>query len=146
VPEQVAFLPKEALTYDIHNVFFGAVTLTQPIFMGGKIVAMNKITGYAEELARAKRNNQARDIVYAVDAAYWELVSLKAKQRLAVSYVNLLDTLRHHVDLMVKQGVATAPVQIWLAPSKKIEPQFFSDKELRFFYSAIKFSTMCRAT
>lgn len=107
VPEQVAFLPKEALTYDIHNVFFGAVTLTQPIFMGGKIVAMNKITGYAEELARAKRNNQARDIVYAVDAAYWELVSLKAKQRLAVSYVNLLDTLRHHVDLMVKQGVAT---------------------------------------
>ena len=107
VPEQVAYLPKDALTYDIHNVFFGAVTLTQPIFMGGKIVAMNKITGYAEELARAKRNNQARDIVYAVDAAYWQLVSLKAKQRLAVSYVNLLDTLRHNVDLMLQQGVAT---------------------------------------
>ena len=52
IPETVALIPKEAMTYDIHNVFFGAVTLTQPIFMGGKIVAMNKITKYAEELAR----------------------------------------------------------------------------------------------
>ncbi|MCM1521663.1 MAG: TolC family protein [Muribaculaceae bacterium] len=112
VPEQVAYLPKDALTYDIHNVFFGAVTLTQPIFMGGKIVAMNKITGYAEELARAKHKSQARDIIYAVDAAYWQLVSLRAKQRLAVSYVNLLDTLSHNVSLMVREGVATKRDQL----------------------------------
>ena len=107
VPEEVAFLPKSALEYDIHNVFFGAVTLTQPIFMGGKIVALNKITGYAEEIARARRSNQARDVVYAVDAAYWELVSLRAKQRLAVSYVNLLDTLHSNVEAMLREGVAT---------------------------------------
>ena len=53
IPAQMAYLPKDALSYDLHNVFFGAVTLTQPIFMGGKIVAMNKITGYAEQLAEA---------------------------------------------------------------------------------------------
>lgn len=112
VPEQVAYLPKEALTYDIHNVFFGAVTLTQPIFMGGKIVAMNKITGYAEELAKSKLNNAATDIIYAVDAAYWQVVSLKAKQQLAESYVNLLDTLSHNVSLMIKEGVATRSDQL----------------------------------
>ena len=112
VPEQVALLPKEALTYDIHNVFFGAVTLTQPIFMGGKIVTMNKITGYAEELATAMHDNAAQDVVYAVDAAYWQVVSLKAKQKLAVSYVNLLDTLSHNVKLMVEQGVATKSDQL----------------------------------
>lgn len=107
VPEQVAYLPKSALEYDIHNLFFGAVTLTQPVFMGGKIVALNKITGYAEELAQAKRSVQAQDIIYAVDAAYWQLVSLRAKQRLAVSYVNLLDTLRSNVEVMLREGVAT---------------------------------------
>ncbi len=112
VPEQVAYLPKEALEYDIHNVFFGAVTLTQPIFMGGKIVAMNKITGYAEELAKRKLNGAARDVVYAVDAAYWQVVSLKAKQKLAESYVNLLDTLSHNVALMIKEGVATRSDQL----------------------------------
>ena len=44
IPSQMAYLPKDAMTYDIHNVFFGAITLTQPVFMGGKIVAMNRLT------------------------------------------------------------------------------------------------------
>ncbi|MBO5456103.1 MAG: TolC family protein [Muribaculaceae bacterium] len=112
VPENVALLPKEALEFDMHNVFFGAVTLTQPIFMGGKIVAMNKITGYAEELARRMHDNEAQNIIYAVDAAYWQVVSLKAKQKLAVSYVSLLDTLQRNVHLMVEQGVATKRDQL----------------------------------
>lgn len=112
VPEQVAYLPKEALTYDIHNVFFGAVTLTQPIFMGGKIVAMNKITGYAEELAKSRLDYSVTDVIYAVDAAYWQVVSLKAKQELAESYANLLDTLSHNVSLMIKEGVATRSDQL----------------------------------
>lgn len=112
IPEQVAYLPKEALTYDIHNVFFGAVTLTQPIYMGGKIVAMNKITGFAEDLAKTMRNSAAQDVVYAVDAAYWQVVSLKAKHRLAVSYVGLLDTLSRNVGLMVREGVATQRDQL----------------------------------
>lgn len=107
IPEQVALIPKEAMEFDIHNVFFGAVTLTQPIFMGGKIVAMNKITHYAEDLARAMHNNEAENVIYAVDAAYWQVVSLKAKQKLARSYVNLLDTLKSNVQKMVDQGVAT---------------------------------------
>ena len=112
IPEQVAFLPKEALSYDIHNVFFGAVTLTQPIYMGGKIVAMNKITGFAEDLAKTMKNSAAQDVIYAVDAAYWQVVSLKAKKKLAVSYVGLLDTLQHNVSLMVKEGVATRRDQL----------------------------------
>lgn len=107
IPETVALIPKEAMTYDIHNVFFGAVTLTQPIYMGGKIVAMNKLTGYAEKLAEAMHDSQAEDVIYAVDAAYWQVVSLKAKHELAKSYVNLLDTLDHNVGLMLKEGVAT---------------------------------------
>ena len=107
IPKDVAYLPKDAMTYDMHNVFFGAVTLTQPIFMGGKIVAMNKITRYAENLARNLNISEAENVVYAVDAAYWMVVSLKAKQKLAVSFVSLLDTLQHNVSLMVEQGVAT---------------------------------------
>ena len=107
VPETVALIPKEAMTYDIHNVFFGAVTLTQPVYMGGKIVAMNRLTHFAEELAREMRSNEAQNIVYAVDAAYWQVVSLKAKQKLTLSYVALLDTLRANVQAMVNEGVAT---------------------------------------
>ncbi len=107
VPQTVALIPKDAMTYDIHNVFFGAITITQPIYMGGKIVAMNKITKYAEEAAKALHNAEAENVIYAVDAAYWQVVSLNAKLKLARSYVNLLDTLDRNVGLMLEQGVAT---------------------------------------
>ena len=36
IPSTVALIPKESMTYDIHNMFFGALTITQPIFMGAK--------------------------------------------------------------------------------------------------------------
>ena len=107
IPSTVALIPKEAMTYDIHNVFFGAITLTQPIFMGGKIVAMNKITKAAEKAARELHVSEAENVIYAVDAAYWQVVSLKAKQKLAVSYVALLDSLSRNVHLMLDEGVAT---------------------------------------
>lgn len=107
IPSEVALIPKESMEFDVHNVFFGAVTLTQPIFMGGKIVALNKMAGYAEDLAEAMSDNQARDLIYAVDAAYWQVVSLRAKKELAVSYVALLDTLMSNVQAMVNEGVAT---------------------------------------
>lgn len=107
IPEQVALIPKDAMEFDIHNVFFGAVTLTQPVYMGGKIVAMNKITKFAEQAARKLHDNEAENVIYAVDGAYWQVVSLKAKYRLATSYVSLLDSLHANVEAMLNQGVAT---------------------------------------
>lgn len=107
IPSTVALIPKDAMTFDIHNVFFGAVTLTQPVFMGGKIVAMNKLTKAAERLAQSMHSAGAENVIYAVDAAYWQVVSLKAKHELAESYVNLLDSLSRNVHLMVDEGVAT---------------------------------------
>ncbi len=107
IPSTVALIPKEAMTYDIHNVFFGAFTLTQPVYMGGKIVAMNRLTKAAERAARELHIAEAENVIYAVDAAYWQVVSLKAKEKLAKSYVALLDSLCHNVHRMVDEGVAT---------------------------------------
>lgn len=107
IPTEVAVIPKEAMSYDVHNVFAGAVTLTQPVFMGGQIRALNKIAGYGENLARAMRDNLTQDLVYAVDEAYWMVVSLKEKKALAESFVNLVDTLRYDVQAMLDEGVAT---------------------------------------
>lgn len=107
IPSDVAYLPKDALEFDIHNVFFGAITLTQPIYMGGKIVAMNKIAGLAADINEKLYDNERQDVVYAVDAAYWTVVALKAKYTLAKSYVNLLDTLQHDVKCLLDEGVAT---------------------------------------
>lgn len=107
IPNEVAVIPKDAMSFDTRNVFAGAFTLTQPVFMGGQIRAMNQITKYAEQLARTARNSAVQDVVFAVDEAYWMVVSLAEKKRLAEAFVNLVDTFRHDVDAMLKQGVAT---------------------------------------
>ncbi|MDE6844053.1 MAG: TolC family protein, partial [Muribaculaceae bacterium] len=107
IPSQVAVIPKEAMTYDTRNVFAGAFTLTQPVFMGGMIRALNDITKYAEQAAIAARNSAAQEIVYAVDEAYWQVVSLKEKKKLAQSFVNLVDSLRYNVNALLEEGMAT---------------------------------------
>lgn len=107
IPTEVAVIPKEAMTYDIHNVVAGAFTLTQPVYMGGAIRAMNEITRYAEKLAVSMRNSAVQDVVYAVDEAYWTVVSLVQKRELAKSYCDLLDSLQYNVNEMYKEGVAT---------------------------------------
>ena len=107
IPSTVAYLPKSAMTFNVHNVFAGALTLTQPIYIGGKIKAMNEITRYAEELARSMQDSKVEDVVYDVDAAYWQVVSLKAKQKLAENYVKLLETFDNDVKKMLSEGVAT---------------------------------------
>lgn len=107
IPTEVAVIPKDALSFDTHNVFGAAVTLTQPVFMGGEIKALNDIAKYAEKAAVAARNTVVQNVIYTVDEAYWMVVSLKAKQRLAASFVNLVDTLHYDVQAMLDAGVAT---------------------------------------
>ena len=107
IPSQVALLPKSALTYDVHNVFAASLTLTQPIYMGGKIRAMNNITHYAEQLAQSMHSTKVQDVVYSVDEAYWRVVSLVAKQKLAESYLKLVKNLDDDVQKMINQVVAT---------------------------------------
>lgn len=107
IPDMVAVIPKEALSFDTRSVFAGAVTLTQPVFMGGQIKALNDIAKYAEEALVAARNNASQEVIYGVDEAYWTVVSLRAKQKLADSFVRLVDTLHYNVNAMLEEGVAT---------------------------------------
>ena len=112
VPSTVALLPKSGMTYNIHNLMGGALTVTQPIYMGGKITAMNEITELAQQLAGEMRMSKVEDVIYNVDAAYWQVVSLCAKQKLARSYVNLIESLDNDVKAMVQEGVATRSNQL----------------------------------
>ena len=97
----------DAFHTDTRNLTIGAATLTQPIFMGGKIIAYNKITKYAERLAEAQHATGLQDIILNTDQAYWQVVSLANKKKLAESFLSLVRKLDTDVDKMVNEGVAT---------------------------------------
>ena len=92
---------------DIKNIWAGGFTLTQPIFMGGKIVAYNDLRSYAEELAKTMKETQMTEVIVEVDNAYWQVVSVANKKKLAESYVQLMLKMDSDIAAMEEEGVAT---------------------------------------
>lgn len=97
----------DAFRTDTRNVYAGAITLTQPLYMGGKIRAYNKITQYAEELARQQHHSGMQEVILSTDQAYWQVISLTNKKTLAEGYLKLLQQLDSDVEKMINEGVAT---------------------------------------
>lgn len=78
-----ALLPKSALEFDIHNIFVGSIGFVQPIFMGGKIKELYNMAKYGENLAQAQKESKITDLLLEVDEAYWRVVSVENKLKLA---------------------------------------------------------------
>ncbi len=95
------------LSVDLDNVYVGLVSLEQPLYVGGKIRAYNKVTAYAQDLAQVQLEGEDQKVMVAVDEAYWQIVSVAAKLRLTEKYVELLQQMDNNVQIMQKEGVAT---------------------------------------
>ena len=92
---------------DTRHMFVGSVMLTQPLFMGGSIIAMNKMADINEKLAANSMDARRQATIYRLDQAYWQVVSLYHKQQLAQSYLDLVKKLDTDVYKMIEEGVAT---------------------------------------
>jgi outer membrane protein TolC len=88
-------------------MFAGAVMVTQPVFMGGAIIAMNKMADLGEELACNSAEQTRQQTLYSIDQTYWQVVSLRHKQKLAEGYLDLVKKLDGDVQKMIQEGVAT---------------------------------------
>jgi outer membrane protein TolC len=97
----------DAFHTDTRHMFAGSIFLTQPIFMGGAIIAMNKMADLGEELAANSAETRRQETLYQIDQAYWQVVSLHHKQKLAEGYLDLVKKLDGDVQKMIREGVAT---------------------------------------
>lgn len=96
-----------ATNLDLSNVYAGAVSVSQPIFMGGKLIELYKTACAASEMAAIAASKEQNDILIKVDEAYWRVISVQKKQQLAQQYCNLLDTMYHHVLVLEEAEMAT---------------------------------------
>ncbi|MBO4801670.1 MAG: TolC family protein [Bacteroidaceae bacterium] len=97
----------DAFTTDTRNMTGAAVLLTQPIYMGGKIRAYDRITRLAEEAAGEQHTMEEQDLLVSVDEAYWRIVALQSKKRLAESFLETVKKLDSDVDKIIAEGMAT---------------------------------------
>ena len=92
---------------DTRNTLFGLASITQPIYMGGKLVALYKSARLLNSLSGIEYDKKREETLIAVDEAYWQVVSVKHKKELAEKYAALLDTLNHNVEELVAAEMAT---------------------------------------
>lgn len=97
----------DAFRTDTKNIWSGAVMVRQPIFMGGAIVAANKMADIGEKMAASDLELRRQTTLYDIDQAYWLVVSLRQKEQLAQSYRDLVKKLSEDVKKMIREGVAT---------------------------------------
>lgn len=97
----------DALNTDTRQMYAISVMVTQPIYMGGAITAANKMAQIGEELAQNNIEMSTQKTLHDIDQAYWTVVSVKHKKRLAESYLEVVKKLDEDVKKMIKEGVAT---------------------------------------
>jgi len=97
----------DAFRTDTRNIWAGSIMLTQPVFMGGSLVAINRLADLGEEMEHNVMDATRQQTLYDIDRAYWTVVSLKHKKRLADSFLSLVKRLDSDVQKMIAEGVAT---------------------------------------
>lgn len=96
-----------ALEFDLTQLYAGSITVSQPIYLGGKLIAAYKVSKLNSELAGIELDAEKDKLQQQVDEAYWRVVSVKHKQQLAQEYFNLLQKLSDDVTAMAEAEVAT---------------------------------------
>ena len=97
----------DRLDLDAHHLFVAQVGLTQPIYVGGRLRELYKISQLAEQTVALEVDKKQADLIVAVDEAYWRVVSVRHKKELADNYYDLLVKLEGDVEILVQSGLAT---------------------------------------
>ena len=95
------------LTINLTHVVVAQVGITQPIYAGGRLINLYKIAKSTEHMAEIQAGAKHDDLIYKVDEAYWRVVSVAHKKRLADQYLRLLRKLENDVTEAVNEGMAT---------------------------------------
>ena len=124
-----------------HGYMVG-VTAVQPIFMGGKIVAGNKLAKVGVEAAKLQAQIAQRDQLEEVEQMYWLVYGLQEKKAIIDDANQLLDTLSSVVNAAVEAGLAlpTDAMQVQIKRDEVARKQLQLQSGLRLASQALALS------
>ncbi len=97
----------DKLSPDLRHILVAQVGITQPIYVGGRLVHLYKIAKATENIATIESDARHDETIYKVDEAYWRVVSVSKKKELADQYYQLLVQLEKDVQEALAGGLAT---------------------------------------
>lgn len=103
--QNYSWLPKDEVKFGNKNIYTAGVSLTQPVFTGGKIRETYNIAKYGENLARASEEAEKTEVLYKTEEAYWRVVAVNEKVKLVNSYIKLLEKLNSDLENYFAEGI-----------------------------------------
>lgn len=105
---QYAVIPPMTLSVDLANTFTAGVSVTQPVFMGGKIISGYRMADIGTEMAGLNSRLKASEVIVSVDEAYWLYVKTCRLMETAESFRGTVDSMYHFVQNAIDVGMATS--------------------------------------
>ncbi len=91
----------------MRGTYMAGISLTQPIYAGGKIASSKRMAKIGAESAEEQRRMTRMDVIEEADNAYWTLIAVNQKVKMMEAYCAQMDTLRSQVADAVDVGMAT---------------------------------------
>lgn len=104
---QYADFPDQTMEYKLKNIFMGGVSITQPIYMGGKITTAYNMSLIGRDMAHLNVALTQDEVLVKTGEAYFLAVKAKEMIDVAKKYKELLEELSRNVDNAVKHGLKT---------------------------------------
>lgn len=100
-----AFLPRSESSIGQSNNFVGGISMSVPIFTGGKIRAQYQASEIVEKMSSYKTNLTKSEVLYRAETLFYDLYTIQQKQQLAIAYEELLNTLLNEMEDYLEEGV-----------------------------------------
>ena len=105
---QYAVIPPMTLSVDLANTLTAGVSVTQPVFMGGKIISGYRMAALGTEMARLNSELKAEEVTVSVDEAYWLYVKTCKLLETAESLDSTVSEIYRFVEDAIDVGMATS--------------------------------------
>lgn len=91
----------------LHGTYMAGLSITQPIFAGGQIVAGNRLAAIGKDISEEQRRQTRMQVIADVDNAYYTLIAVDSKVRMLEAYAEQMASLHDQVALSVEGGLST---------------------------------------
>lgn len=103
--KEYAYMPDIPFELKFDGIYNFRISVEQPIFMGGKIVAANKMASIGRDVSRLQQTLTRSQVIEECDKAYWTCVKAGQMLVLAQKYCDMLNELSKNVENAVNVGM-----------------------------------------
>lgn len=96
-----------AMDLRMRGTYMAGITLTQPLYAGGKITTGKKLSKLGTSIAAEQKRMTMMDVLVEADHAYWTLIAVRQKVKMLDSYKEQMDSLFSQVETAVQAGLST---------------------------------------